>query len=222
MKKLILSVFVVLLIFSEVDAQRRNGLIRRRVDNSGSVILSLGPSFAFTDTKGFPLNYWDQGNISLGFRYKFPGVWGVKGNFGVYRFSGSDGGYVRNYDFTSTMYQFTTQAEYSYTFGRRYGRAKPSTVYGFVGTGVIYVESNLSRNGGANGSYTYRPAVVAPVIPYGAGYQYDFDPSFFIGAEINFGYLFTDYLDGFMPPRPSSSSNDVYEGISVTFGYRIW
>lgn len=222
MKKLILSVFIVLLIFSEVDAQRRNGLIRRRVDNSGSVILSLGPSFAFTDTHGSPLMYLNQGNISLGFRYKFPGSWSVKGNLGIYHFSGDDGDYVRNYDFTSTMYLFSTQAEYSYTFGRRYGRSKPNTVYGFLGTGVMYAESNLNRNGNANNLYTYKPSVIVPVIPYGVGYQYDINSAFFIGAELNFGYLFTDYLDGFKPPSPSSSSNDVFEGLSLTIGYRIW
>ncbi len=222
MKKLILSVFVVLLIFSEVDAQRRNGLIRRRVDNSGSILLSVGPSFAFTDTQVSPFMFWDQGNISLGFRYEFPGTWRIKGDIGFCRFSGDDGNYFRNYDFTSTMYQFTTKAEYSYVFGRRYARAKPNTLYGFIGTGIVYAKSNLHINENYNALYSYKPSVVAPVIPYGAGYQYDFNNGFFIGAEINFEYLFTDYLDGFKPPSPNSSSNDVFEGLSLTLGYRIW
>ncbi len=222
MKKLLLSVLFVLLIFSEVDAQRRNGLIRRRVETSGSVILSVGPAFAFADTQTSPFSHLDQVNGTLGFRYRFPGNFSLKGDLGYYRFSGADGGYIRNYDFTSEMYQFTARAEYSYIFGKRYGRAKPSAFYGFLGAGVMYAKSNLNINQNLNSTYIYKPSVVAPVIPYGVGYQYEINSMFYVGAEINFEYMFTDFLDGFKPPSPSSSSNDVFEGFSVTFGYRIW
>ena len=226
MKKFVLFVLLVMFVFSSIEAQRRNGIIGRRTENSGSVIFSMGPSFAFPDTQKSPFlqsTFLHEGNFTGGFRYKFPGNFSIKGALGYYQFSGSDGDSPRNYDFTSSLFQLTAQAEYAYVFGKKYGRYKPNSIYVFLGTGVMSNNSKLDIHGNSYRTYKYKPSVIAPVIPYGFGYQYEIiNTGLSVGLEINFEYLFTDYLDGFKPPTPSSSNNDVFEGGSFTSAYKIF
>lgn len=226
MKKIVLSVLLVMSVISGIDAQRRNGLIGRRTESSGSVTFSMGPSFAFPDTQESPFlqsTYLYMGNFTGGFRYKFPNNLSVKGGLGFFQFSGSDGDYPRKYSFTSSMVQFTAQAEYAYVFGKKYGRNKPNSIYAFLGTGVMWNTAKLNTNGNYNSTYKYKSSDVAPVIPYGFGYQYEIlNTGISAGIEVNFEYLFSDYLDGFKPPSPASSNNDVFEGISFTLAYKIF
>lgn len=226
MKKFILSILILLLVASAVEAQRRNGLINRRIKSSGAIIVSLGPTFTFADPKGLPFrqpDIYNQFHLNLGYRRNLPNNFSIKGAAGYYRLSGSDGDYSRGHSFVSQMFQVTARGEYSYYIGYRYARRKPNSVYGFLGVGVAHniADLTIDNTTAVDARYKYKPTVTAPIIPYGVGYRYDVSSYFSMGMEINFDYIFSDYIDGFKPPRPRSLSNDVLQGFSANLVFKL-
>ncbi|HET7732339.1 MAG TPA: DUF6089 family protein [Paludibacter sp.] len=228
MKKILLSIFLVMLTFSALQAQRRNGLIGHRIESTGELVFAIGPSYSFADpdcSKGIfgPIinqNMFDNQHVSLGYRTTFNDDFGYKIALGYDHFTGNDIKTPRNYSFETNAFQFAGQAEYYYHFGRRFRRRWPNTVYGFLGVGII--TSNTVLNSPVRYTYyKYRDSDITPVIPYGAGYKYDIDNQFSVGAEIYWRYTFSDFLDGFKPKPPASKSNDVLEGFLLTVSYKL-
>jgi hypothetical protein len=230
MKKLLISISLVMLTFSALQAQRRNGLIGHRTQSNGSLVLSFGPNYLYGDpdcSKGFLGPIFNQSmlkneNISLGYRHTFTDDFGYKVAASYDHFTGNDIKTDRNYSFETSAFQFAGQGEYYYHFGRRFRRRWPNTVYGFLGVGLMASNAILARPTLDNrGRYKYRQNDITPVIPYGFGYKYDIDYQFSIGAEFCWRYTFSDFLDGFKPPYPYSVSNDVLEGFSLTLSYKF-
>lgn len=232
MKKILLSVFLVMLTFSALQAQRRNGLIGHRTQSSGAFVLTLGPNYSFADpdcSKGVfgPIinqNMFENQSVTFGYRQTFSDDFGYKVALGYDHFTGSDIKTDRNYTFKTNAFQLAGQGEYYYHFGKRFRRRWPNTVYGFLGMGIMTSNANLTRPTLDNrGSYKYRgnEITVTPVVPYGIGYRYDIDYQFSVGAELCWRYTFSDYLDGFKPPPESSKSNDVLQGFSLTLSYKL-
>ncbi len=230
MKKILLSIFLLILVSFAAHAQRRNGLIGHRTQSSGSLVFTLGPNYSFADpdcSKGVfgPVinqNFFENQSLSFGYRYTFSDDFGYKVALGYDHFTGEDLKSDRNYAFKTNAFQLTGQGEYYYHFGKRFRRRWPNTVYGFLGVGVMASNADLTRPSLDNrGRYKYRQNDVTPVIPYGFGYKYDIDYQFSVGAEFCWRYTFSDFLDGFKPPYPNSISNDVLQGLSLTLSYRL-
>ena len=245
MKRNVLSVLLIMLIFSGLQAQRRNGLIGHRSESDGSLILSIGPNYCYGDpysSKGFFGPIANQSvlknmDISIGFRQSFVDNsryvllgqnvtmdLGYKAGLSYDHFTGDDKNYpIRNFSFNSTVFQLAGQGEYSIHIGKRYGRAYPHTIYGFLGVGALYCKADLLKGtDGGHIGYNYRSTDITPVIPYGFGYHYYFYNTYYIGAEVKWEYTFSDYIDGFKPPKNVSKSPDVLQGFFVTFGYKIF
>lgn len=229
MKKILLLFLLIIVVFTDSFAQRRNGLIRRRLASSGTIMFAAGPAFLSGDP-GSPINSmftdgihnWD---VSLGFRHRLAGGnFSYMFNFDYGNYAGTDIGSnlaYRDYSYVSDVVEFSTRGEYSYIFGRRYRRATPHTIYGFTGTGVLLGSIKYSPyNRGAN--YQNKNLMVAPFIPYGIGYQYEFNPGWFLGTELGMRFVFSDFVDGLKPPLPYSKADDVLAGIKFSIAYRIF
>lgn len=238
MKKISLFIFLIAFFCSALVAQRRNGLIGHRTENSGSLFASLGPSYTFADpdcSRGFFGPIFNQNllmneGISLGYLKVFQSTYAYRLTLGYDHFTGADIGSLqqqRGYSFSTNAFQFNGVFLYQYHFGPRFSRNKPHSVYAFLGLGMIGSTADLNVGTNKRGNYTYKsisepPAfVIAPLIPYGFGYNYDLDRTFTLGAEFLWKYTFTDFLDGFKPPFPESKSNDVIQGFAVTLSYKI-
>lgn len=226
MKKILLSIFLVMLTFSGLQAQRRNGLIGRRTQSIGSLVFTFGPSYSFADpdcSKGIfgtvvNQNMFKNQNFSFGYRNIISNDFGYKISLRYDHFTGNDIKTARNYSFATNAFQLGGQGEYYYHFGQRFRSRWPNTLYGFLGLGVMASDAALNTPIRYT-YYKYRQRDVTPVIPYGVGYKYDIDSQFSIGAEIGLMYTFSDYLDGFKPRQ--SKSNDVLEGFSLTASYTL-
>jgi hypothetical protein len=212
-----------------LNAQRRYGLIERSNASTGTIILSLGPEYCFADTKKSPFtqNILSNKDLSIGFRARFPNNFGYKAQINYTTVTGSDGlTEVRNYSFSSKIWQMSIQGEYTFNFGQLFGySASSNSIYLFLGIGML--NSNASLNYNQRIDYNYKTSQnnetgVSAVVPYGIGYQYDFNNNFILGVEYNLRYSFSDYLDGFKPPYPDSKSNDVLQGFSLTLGYKLY
>ena len=226
MKKQLLSGLIILLFIGEICAQRgRRGL----VDNSGMsynyLTLNLGPAYCFADTKAYPLTQsilsnWD---LSLGYRKSYSNNLGFKIAMDYSNFTGTDEGTIskRGYSFTSNVLQISGQAEYSILIGK----LSPNSIYAFIGAGILKSNAKLTYDitkvDISKARYLYQPVTIAPVIPFGAGYQYDFDNGFLIGAEMTWRLPISDTIDGFSPPSSNSKSNDVIIGFSLTMSYLL-
>jgi len=244
MKRFLLCVLIVLFSFGGLHAQVRGGyrgLIDERSESKHFVTLSFGPEYCFSDTQG---DAWNQLNInnneiSIGYRTTFANSFGYKAAFNYSNFSGNDIGskYARRYTYTSNVLQLSLQGEYNIKIGREYyNRPTPNSIYFFMGAGMLRSNANLNINGDYRDNYQYKSRNVSPFVPFdyapfahfGMGYQYNFNNNFMIGAEVNFRYAFSDYIDGFKPntlvlPTGTfvSKSNDVFGGISFTVSYLL-
>lgn len=225
MKKLMLSVLLVMFVFQGLQAQRRNGLIKHRSDNKGFITLSTGPAYCFGDPYSSPFEKsfinGTNGEVALGFSNMFPTNFGYKATLHYANFSGSDKlgekqhsiGY---YSYKSNVFEFTARGEYAYYFGRKYRHFVPNSVRGFLGLGVLNSMATFP-----SGIVGKTAATIAFAIPYGIAYQYDIQNSnFSVGAEFEGQYVFSDYVDGYKPVF--ITSNDVLTSFKVTLGYRIF
>lgn len=226
MKRLLITIVLISLGINLLTAQRRNGLISRRIDTEGFLSLSVGPAYCAGDQFGsiFEKSFLDGNNFStsLGFRQMFPGNFGYKANFTYGNYFGSDGlkqhsvGFL---SFNSSVLEFTLRGEYApFNFGPRFRRDTPNSIYFFLGGGIA--SANVTSK-----SINY-PVDVAKtltaVIPVGFGYQYDFNNGFLVGAEFGWQFAFSDYMDGYHPPIPNSKSNDILGNFAITVSYKLF
>lgn len=232
MKRILTFTILILLLFTELNAQRRRGLIGRRNSSVGSIVLSVGPAYCAGDQFGFPnkintpiktLLNGTNADVSLGFRQKFANNLSYRVSLLYGNYSGDDGDLFHSgekYSFRSNVFQFTTRAEYSVSFGRKYGRSLPNSVYWFTGAGVISSKITFP-NETTVGVAEPKPAVI---IPFGLGYQFDFDNNFLLGAELGSQFALSkpgDYIDGYHP-EGFSDFNDYIVSFSITLAYRIF
>lgn len=227
MKNGLICFLVILLFLPEVNAQRRNGLIVRRLESAGSLILSVGPTYCIGDQYGFPLNKSLSGGIhnidvSLGFRHRFTGNYGYKATLSYNNFAGDDMGNPRGFSFVSNEIQLTIQGEYAIFWGKKYGRTTPHSLYGFAGFGIMNSKADLIYDPVKRGNAgdTYQATDTAPLIPFGMGYQYEINQKMSLGAEGTIQYTFSDFVEGFKTKK--STSNDVFMGLVFTFQYKIF
>lgn len=227
MKRILLVFIIILLVVSDLDAQRRNGLIRRRIESSGFLMLGMGPAVLFGEPGSAFNNMFENGihnwDMSLGFRHRLPGGnFSYMVNFDYGNYAGTDkGSYLdlRGYSNISNVMELAARGEYTYFFGGRYARINPHGVYAFLGSGALY--SNTTYTGQKPGGNDYANPIYAAIIHYGVGYQYQMDVNWFIGAEIGSRFVFSDFVDGFHSVR-YSKSNDVITGIKFTVAYKIF
>jgi hypothetical protein len=238
-RRLIVTFCIIVLVFSGLQARGR-GLVRnQRNGESGSLFFSMGPNYCFADpdcSKGFTGPVANQGmlenqDITFGYKQDFTDELGLKALISYENYTGSDIKSPRNFSFKSTAFQFAVIGEYSYHFSLKrkyYSNNTPNRIYGFAGLSAMAINAKLNRPmiGGVypydTYGYTFKPTSVAPVIPYGFGYSYQMSDEFAIGVEFIWRYTFSDYLDGFKPPLPSSISNDVMQGVSFTMAYKLF
>jgi len=228
MKKLPLSALLLLFFIGGLQAQRGRGLVDKSDESMSYLTFSVGPSFCFSDTKLKPYsepilkNY----DFSIGYRKLFSTNFGYKVAFNYNNYSGKDTisiSSTRFYSYTSSIMQLGINAEYFIRIGREYYyKPTPNAIYFFLGAGVMRSNAKLIPNE-MRGDYDYKSNKYnyAPVIPFGVGYQYNFNNNFLIGAEVNWRFPLTDYIDGFSPPYPESKSNDILSTFSVTFTYLL-
>jgi len=225
-------------------AQGKNGLIGHKLPGTRSIMLSaIGPAYCFGDVGGSPseqilfgVNDWDISKTgymaSLSLRHVFPNNVGIKATAFYGNYTGSDENsrqsidYKRHYSFRTDILEFAVHGEYT-IFGGPYSRnSSPHTLYVYAGAGIMYGRATLKYNGITIISHPKnRPddivklVNIAPVIPLGLGYQYQFTRTFSLGAEFGWHYIFSDYLDGVHPKF--SKNMDALAALSFTFTYKI-
>ena len=233
MKRILLYVWFGLCFLGGAKAQRVSGLIDKSNVSDSYLTISLGPDYCYADTKASPLSQSILQNydFSLGFRKRFASNLGYKASFDYSNFTGTDDSSIkRQYSFTSNVMQVALLGEYHINMGgKSYNRTTPNSIYGFLGAGWLISNAKLKTDSIERGHYLTKSIYGAPVIPFGAGYQYNFNNGFLLGAEFNFRFPFSDFIDGFNPInidyitgiKSGSKSNDFLAGFSITFSYII-
>jgi hypothetical protein len=169
-----------------------------------------------------PLQNWD---VSIGFRQKFHTNLGYKVGLSVDNFTGKDiTNRVRGfYSFQSNLIQLTVQGEYSINFETDCYCKDPNYLYGFAGTGIMASNANLDTSKGyILSTYKYKKNDIAPVFFLGVGYLYHISNKLAIGADYKIEYPFSDFIDGFKPPFPTSTFNDLMQGFSVSLNLKLF
>ena len=167
-------------------------------------------------------------DISLGFRQRFQNNFGYKASINFGNQAGDDIGSKmaagRGYSFESKIIQASVCAEYAMKWGggkyKRYRKSMPNTVYGFLGAGVVNTSINNTL-GDKNYLGTTFNKDTAPAIPFGIGYQYKISDDFSLGAEVGWKYVFSDKVDGLVPPSTNSKFNDIIAGLAITVSYKL-
>ncbi len=232
MKKLLMSVFIFVLVLPGLQAQRRNGLIGRRIQSMGFLTFSIGPGVCLGDAGSsrsigtYLSNTFVDGihnyDMALGFRHILQDGFSYKADFEYVNFSGTDKNTdlkYRGFSNISNVIELSGRGEYSYYWGRRYSRNRPHSIYGFAGVGVL---NSTTKYTGTRQLYNEEhSSIFAAFIPYGIGYQYQLNTEFTIGAEIGGQYALSDFVDGFHSIR-FSRSNDVLESLKFTIAYKIF
>jgi hypothetical protein len=235
MRRLLLSVLIVSFFLGGLQAQRGGGLVDKNDESQSYLSLSLGPEYCLSDEQTPLLHQlsFNDNDFTLGYRTTFANNLGYKFAFSYSDFTGNDNWakiIERRYSYSSSVLQLALQGEYFIKIGRQYYyKPTPNAIYFFVGAGFLRVDANLNTNNDIRGNYIYKPISYAPVIPFGFGYQYNFNNNFLLGAEFNGRFPFSDYIDGFKPPtlllqngiKTVSKSNDVMGGFSITFTYLL-
>lgn len=230
MKKILVSVFLVLLIQQGVEAQRRNGLIGHRRENSGLFTFAFGPAYCFDDPFGseFSKSVLDGQNFhtALGYQHFFANSdIGYRAQLHYARFTGEDTSIKSHqantwfYAYESNVFEFSARAEYNLTFGKKFRRSIPNTIYGFLGAGVL--SSNPKFYSDAPGK---QGPHIAAFIPFGVGYKYQFTPQISMGAELGEQIVFSDFVDGYEGSHIPGVRvvNDNIGAFSVTFYYKLF
>jgi opacity protein-like surface antigen len=176
-------------------------------------------------------------SIALGARYKLTGDMAVRMNL-IYGFvAGSDansrngGEALRNYSFTSTIFEPSFQFEYylipesrstssAALFNRRgmVNNYSKIYVYLFGGIGGAFGNPKLKDSAG-NDVTKDNFSKFGVVFPVGAGLKYTIDSRWSIGAEFGRRFTTTDYIDGYS--SQFSKHNDLYDFTTVSAIYKI-
>lgn len=241
MKRLLISVLIVMFFVTGLSAQWGRGLYDRRAETHNYLTTSFGPAYCYSDAQGSVINQisLNNYNASIGYRRLYASNFGYKASFDYSAFSGTDKGSKygttgRQYMYNSNVMQVSFLAEYTVRIGANtYNNVSTNALYGFVGAGVLRSDANLRNIN--NQPYTviphyeYMKVNYAPVIPFGLGYQYYVNNSFLIGFEVFGRYPLSDFIDGYKPPmvittdgkKSMSKSNDVMGGVSLTISYLL-
>ncbi len=227
MKKGLLLLIFIFILFSHLSAQRRYGLINRRVESLGLLVISAGPDYCFGDSKVYPLsqNFLASSHnydLSIGFRSRFSSNFGYKISYDYGSYLGTDSNTPlanRGYSYTSKVQQLTVQGEYSIYFGPEFIKEKHNIIYFYGGVGVM--STVVDFTGEMPGGFIYFPYDYSPVLPFGFGYEYALTERFKLGAEISWHYSLSDYVDGVHHPI-YSRNNDVLGGVKIVLSYQFF
>lgn len=227
MKKGLFSLILLFVIFSNLNAQRRYGLINRRIESIGLLVISGGPNYCFGDSKVYPFsqNFVTNSHnydLSIGFRSRFASNFGYKIAYNYGNYEGTDLNTplaYRGYSYISKVQELTAQGEYSIYFGPQFIKQKHNLIYVFGGVGVM--NTVVDFTGEKPGGFIYFPYDYSPVFPFGFGYEYELTSKLKLGAEITWHYSLSDYVDGMHHPL-FSRSNDILGGFKVTLSYQIF
>jgi len=241
MRNTFICLVIISLLSAGLKGQNRSGLFGHKLPGTRYVMLSaIGPAYCFgdlgvLDTKQVLLSFFDYRMFdtrilfSLGLRHVFPNNMGVKATafYGV--FGGTDKGSKypdRGYSFETTVYELSIQSEYVLLGGPNSKRTTPHTLYGFIGGGFMYSKAYLTyknisikKTEDARLGDIVKPTNLAPVVPFGLGYQYQLSKIFSLGTELGWHYLFSDYVDGINTPQ--SNFFDILASLTFTFSYKI-
>ncbi|HZK68878.1 MAG TPA: hypothetical protein VFC36_04690 [Paludibacter sp.] len=224
MRKVLFCLLLCMMMFQQLQAVHRNGLIYHRHKTSGELTASFGPTYCYSDAAGSLFRQtlvqgYHNYNASIGFRQSFPSNFSYRTSLYYGDYSGADK--TRNehkdgyYSYNSKTLEFSVRGEYSVHFGLKYDKNTPNTLYGFAGLGVL--NSNIKFPAG---SPQGRPNNTSGVALMGGGYRYYLTDQVSIGTELEFHYSSNDYVDGYHPI--TSKRNDVLVGISFTLAYKIF
>ena len=241
MRRIILAAFLLVFIFSGLQAQRRNGLIGHRTEQAGLLTFSVGPAYCFDDPYASEFNSsifnGHDFQIALGFQHSIgEDGFGYRAQLHYLNFTGEDiptaigednKNRVHSMGFESyvaNVFELTGRGEYSIEFGSKYRRAKPSTVYGFVGLGAFLSTATFPPVTGQDVYIGKLTPSFGIFIPFGVGYKYQLNSQISIGAEVAPQVVFSDYVDGYkgshIPGVPVV--NDNIGSLSFTFYYQLF
>jgi len=232
-RKLLTVFFLTFLLFNELEGQRTIQNFSKRDENNLSIVVARGSDFLFADPGNsktsvfgpiFNQSILSNGEFSVGLKRVLPGNFSFKADLSYSHYTGTDSlsplSY-RAYSFTSDNIKLRLRAEYSIYIGDEYSLYRTSSIYPFIGIGVMSSSSKLSYSTPPRSTYKYKPSDLSLIIPFGIGYKYDMDQNFSIGAEFKYEFSTSDYLDGYKPPQPQSTSNDFIFGVSLVLTYKI-
>lgn len=139
---------------------------------------------------------------------------------------------LRNFNFNSSITELSALLVWDFLGNSNDESFHKLTPYVFGGAGVAFV--NIHRDWSKFDRTTYgatSPTQIGlsadsahslpgaiPVIPIGVGARYSIGPNLSLSGEINYRFVFNDYLDGFSH-AVNPNSKDKYYGISIGLIY---
>lgn len=195
---------VLILIADLVKAQSFYAIRRER-----SLIATVGSGTA--NYFGEMVNPGELGktryNIIVGLEYYFTNRISARGELTYFRIAGNDADAdddreERNLSFFSNNFELSTVGTISlFPNGQRFYQRPKFNVYGFVGIGLLLMNPKAERQNGEVVALQplqtegVKYSRFQPVIPYGLGIKYMYNPFFNIIIEGGYRLTFTDYLD---------------------------
>lgn len=168
-------------------------------------------------------------NIVIGAEYYFTNRISGRAELTYFRIAGSDAladddRIERNLSFFSGNIELSTVGTISlFPMGQRFYQRPKLNVFAFAGIGVLFMNPKAKRQNGETVALQplqtegIKYSRFQPVIPYGLGLKYMFDPFFNITIEGGYRTTFTDYLDDVSIeryPDPSSLKSDLSREMS--------
>jgi hypothetical protein len=221
----VLVSWLMFLMFHNSLAQKRNRLIGRRISETGSIELALGPDYCFGDQFELPIKQsfltGSNWNVSLGYRNACSTKFGYKATVEYGKYIGTDEAtHVHGagfYSFMANMINANIRGEYTYSFGKSFHRqSNLYALYSFLGIGILNSHITFAPN-----AYAGKGNETAPFLPVGGGFKYHLNESFTLGTELSYRYVLSDYVDGYKSPAAISRCNDVVIGMAFTIEYRL-
>lgn len=250
MKRLIVYLLIIVLAIPMLQAQKKRTDYKKYNKRSqplssndklfdGTINLvasAFGPGFLYGDIGGssgpkslLGLSDWNVADTrvywGLGSNILFPSNVGVKVDLHYGTFRGSDvsarnGGH-RAWSYTSTIFEGTLQGMVVLFGGPYDPRGKSHMLYLFGGVGqmmsIAKVEGDLTNRDNADLIST---GDIAPVIPFGIGYQFRASSNLSIGAEFTYHYVLSDFIDGIHSKY--SKSEDLLAAANFTISYQLY
>ena len=226
MKTKYILIFFIVFGFSSQEAFSQNR-DRRMNSNVGSLFFSAGASHSLGDfrpsiSSNPHLAMVDINNVryelSLGYRHSFPNRFGYRLSIhhGLYESTDANPGRLPNA--TSNITMLTALGEFNILQFPNTNR--PWRVYVYGGGGLAYASINFGGNLiSTMDNATFRTSELAPIIPFGLGFDVWVSSNFNIGLEGGFKYAFSDYMNGV---RLAGSRNDMLANVSLTVSYKLF
>jgi len=146
-------------------------------------------------------------NVIVGLEYYFTNRISARGELTYFRIAGDDAEAdddrdERNLSFFSNNFELSTVGTISlFPNGQRFYQRPKFNIYGFAGIGLLLMNPKAERQNGEVVALQplhtegVKYSKWQPVIPYGIGIKYMFNPFFNILVEGGYRLTFTDYLD---------------------------